>query len=131
MNLMKGEIFLRRTCFRLLEQWLWQYLIWQKKHTPFYRNALSGQVRAVSKHATQNAAGHGNLCPFSIAYIGHIFLLGLAALVGELVNLQAGLVLERLLEPFVCENHEENENAELLADNLEEVDAFELSDGVL
>ena len=43
-------------------------------------------------------------CPAGLTYLGNIFLLGMATLVSELVDLQAGSALEVLLEPFRNEN---------------------------
>lgn len=57
-----------------------------------------------------------------IRYIGNIFLLGLLALVSELVDLQAGNVLNYLLEPFNADNSPtEQENDELLATDFSDI----------
>jgi len=45
-------------------------------------------------------------CPSSLAYLGNIFLLGLATLTTELIDLQAASALETLLQPFKSEQGE-------------------------
>ena len=54
-------------------------------------------------------------CPSALQYIGNIFLLGLATLTSELIDLRAGDALETLLAPFQCETGENLEQDILAA----------------
>ena len=65
-------------------------------------------------------------CPNGIAYVGNIFLLGLATLVGELVDLQAASALELLLQPFQGENGTDLEQDILAADLGNTIDNVDL-----
>lgn len=63
-------------------------------------------------------------------YIGNVFVLGLATLVGELVDLQAANALNVLLEPF--HNEQSNDvSQEILAGNIQDTDVIDLLDGLL
>ena len=55
-------------------------------------------------------------CPAGLTYLGNIFLLGMATLVSELVDLQAGSALEVLLEPFRNDNGNDLEQDILAAE---------------
>lgn len=69
------------------------------------------------KRKQNHTPSNDDQCISVLSYAGHIFLLGLIALTSELVNLQAGAVLEVLLDPF---RNDDGENLEqdLLADEL-------------
>lgn len=63
-----------------------------------------------------------------LSYAGHIFLLGLIALTSELVNLQAGAVLDVLLEPFQnggADNQEQDLPIEELDGGITDSDLFD------
>ncbi len=59
-------------------------------------------------------------CLTPISYAGNIFLLGLIALVSELINQQAGAVLEVLMSPFNNDNGS-NLEQDVLGNSLETV----------
>ena len=69
--------------------------------------------------------------PAGLTYLGNIFLLGMATLVSELVDLQAGSALEVLLEPFRNENGSNLEQDILAAEIGESTESSDLLDIVL
>lgn len=75
-----------------------------------------------NQNNSQNKKCNNNPCQQScsagLKYVGNIFLLGLATVVTELVDLQAARALETLLEPFRCDNGEDLEQ-DILAAGLE------------
>ena len=56
------------------------------------------------QHTKQNQNTCGRPGPSLVSYVGNIFLLGLATLTSELVDLRAGTALEYLLAPFSGES---------------------------
>ena len=56
----------------------------------------------------QNPTQNHNTCgcknPSLVSYVGNIFLLGLATLTSELIDLRAGAALEYLMAPFTGES---------------------------
>ena len=69
-------------------------------------------------------------CPPGMAYVGNVFLLGLATLIEELVDLQAANALEVLLEPFQQEQ-DGGTKQEILANDVQENAVIDLLDGLL
>ena len=69
-------------------------------------------------------------CPPVMAYVGNVFLLGLATLIEELVDLQAANALEVLLEPFQQEQ-DGGTKQEILANDVQENAVIDLLDGLL
>ena len=69
-------------------------------------------------------------CPAGMAYVGNVFLLGLATLIEELVDLQAANALEVLLEPFQQEQ-DGGTKQEILANDVQENAVIDLLDGLL
>ena len=69
-------------------------------------------------------------CPSGMAYVGNVFLLGLATLIEELVDLQAANALEVLLEPFQQEQ-DGGTKQEILANDVQENAVIDLLDGLL
>jgi hypothetical protein len=65
-----------------------------------------------------------------MAYVGNVFLLGLATLIEELVDLQAANALEVLLEPFQQEQ-DGGTKQEILANDVQENAVIDLLDGLL
>jgi hypothetical protein len=65
-----------------------------------------------------------------MAYVGNVFLLGLATLIEELVDLQAANALEVLLEPFQQEQ-DGGTKQEILANDMQENAVIDLLDGLL
>ena len=78
----------------------------QPKHV-----TASGQNQQSNQQAVQ--------CPSLLTYAGHVFLLGLVALAVELLNLQAGEILDVLLQPFQC-NEEDTVEDILLGEEFSE-----------
>lgn len=76
-----------------------------------------------------NGKSTGN-CPSAVEYIGNVFLLGLATLVGELVDLQAANALSVLLEPFQNENAGGTEQ-DILANTVADTDVVDLLEGLI
>ena len=75
-------------------------------------------------------AGRTGACPTVPEYIGNVFVLGLATLVGELVDLQAANALNVLLTPF--QNEQQGGTAqEILAGDVQDTDVIDLLDGLL
>ena len=64
-------------------------------------------------------------CPSAAEYIGNVFVLGLATLVGEVVDLQAANALDVLLNPFLDET-ENNEYKGITLKIFEAVENFGL-----
>lgn len=69
-------------------------------------------------------------CSPGMAYVGNVFLLGLATLIEELVDLQAANALEVLLEPFQQEQ-DGGTKQEILANDVQENAVIDLLDGLL
>lgn len=69
-------------------------------------------------------------CPSAAEYIGNVFVLGLATLVGEVVDLQAANALDVLLNPFLDET-ENNETQEILANTVQDTDIVDLLNGLI
>jgi hypothetical protein len=65
-----------------------------------------------------------------MTYVGNVFLLGLATLIEELVDLQAANALEVLLEPFQQEQ-DGGTKQEILANDVQENAVIDLLDGLL
>lgn len=89
------------------------------------------QTGATRRMRPQQSSGKstGN-CPSAAEYIGNVFLLGLATLVGELVDLQAANALSVLLEPFQNEESGGTEQ-EILANTVADTDVVDLLEGLL
>ena len=75
-------------------------------------------------------AGRAGTCPPGMAYVGNVFLLGLATLNEELVDFQAANALEVLLEPFQQEQ-DGGTKQEILANDVQENAVIDLLDGLL
>lgn len=69
-------------------------------------------------------------CPPGVAYMGNVFVLGLATLVEEVVDLQAANALEVLLAPFQQEQTGGTEQ-EVLAGDVQDDAVIDLLDGLL
>ncbi len=100
-----------------------------------YNQCDQNQTYKQTQHQTQNQQADPpkqNRCLTPFTYAGHIFLLGLIALASEVINLQAGNVLEVLLTPFQNENGSNTEQ-DLLGDEFDTVideDTFFEYDGL-
>lgn len=86
-----------------------------------YQNSNQNQS-CTQKSGNQNA----RTCPSAAEYIGNVFLLGLATLAGEVIDLQAANALELLLGPFLNEGEENAEQQEILANAVQEADIVDL-----
>ena len=75
-------------------------------------------------------AGRAGTCPRGMEYVGNVFVLGLATLVEEVVDLQAANALEVLLEPFQQEQDGGTEQG-ILANDVQENAVIDLLDGLL
>ena len=75
-------------------------------------------------------AGRAGTCPRGMEYVGNVFVLGLATLVEELVDLQAANALEVLLEPFQNEQQGGTEQA-VLAEDVQADTVIDLLNGLL
>ncbi len=69
-------------------------------------------------------------CPPGMAFVGNVFVLGLATLIEELVDLQAANALEVLLEPFQHGQQNSTEQ-EVLAGDVQADAVLDLLDGFL
>ena len=69
---------------------------------------LRQNQRGNRQNAIQNTNQKQNTCgrpgPSLVSYVGNIFLLGLATLTSELIDLRAGAALEYLMAPFTGES---------------------------
>ena len=74
--------------------------------------------------------GRAGTCPRGLEFVGNVFVLGLATLVEEVVDLQAANALEVLLEPF--QNLQQGGTTqEVLANDVQENAVIDLLDGLL
>ena len=84
-------------------------------------------MRRRIRHMKARRAG---ACPPGMVFVGNVFVLGLATLIEELVDLQAGEALEVLLEPFQHGQQDDTEQ-DALADVVQDDAVIDLLEGQL
>lgn len=82
------------------------------------------------RRGMQSNTKNNGKCPSAAEYVGNIVVLGLATLVGELIDLQAANALNVLLDPFLTED-DTTQETEILANTVQDTDIVDLLNGLI